>query len=219
MERLIVLDTETTGLDVDSGHKIIEIGCIEIIDRNITDNSFHKYINPQRLIDEKAYEVHGISNEDLKDKPIFDDIIDEFALYISDSPLIIHNAPFDLGFLKSEYIQSNHDDTSLDNSRVIIDTLKIARKASPGKRNTLDALCSRYSVDNTDRSLHGALLDAQLLAKVYLRMTQGQTLIKGLSEAHVDKNHVTNAITENRKAKIIYADTQEIDEHENYFKN
>ena len=219
MERLIVLDTETTGLDVDSGHKIIEIGCIEIIDRSITDNSFHKYINPQRLIDEKAYEVHGISNEDLKDKPIFNDIIDEFVLYIADSPLIIHNAPFDLGFLKSEYVQSNHDEASLENSREIIDTLKIARKASPGKRNTLDALCSRYSVDNTDRSLHGALLDAQLLANVYLRMTQGQTLIKGLSEAHVDKNHVTNAITENRKAKIIYADTQEIDEHENYFKN
>ena len=219
MQRLIVLDTETTGLDVDSGHKIIEIGCIEIIDRNITDNSFHKYINPQRLIDEKAYEVHGISNEDLKDKPIFDDIIDEFALYISDSPLIIHNAPFDLGFLKSEYVQSNHDEASLENSREIIDTLKIARKASPGKRNTLDALCSRYSVDNTDRSLHGALLDAQLLANVYLRMTQGQTLIKGLSEANVDKNHDTNAIIENRKAKIIYADTQEIEEHEKYFKN
>ena len=219
MERLIVLDTETTGLDVDSGHKIIEIGCIEIIDRNITDNSFHRYINPQRLIDEKAYEVHGISNEDLKDKPIFGDIIDEFALYISDSPLIIHNAPFDLGFLKSEYIQSNHDDVSLENSREIIDTLKIARKASPGKRNTLDALCSRYSVDNTDRSLHGALLDAQLLANVYLRMTQGQTLIKGLSETHVDKDHDTKAITENRKAKIIYADIKEIEEHENYFKS
>ena len=219
MERLIVLDTETTGLDVDSGHKIIEIGCIEIIDRNITDNSFHKYINPQRLVDEKAYEVHGISNEDLKDKPIFEDIIDEFVLYISDSPLIIHNAPFDLGFLKSEYIQSNHDDAFLENSREIIDTLKIARKASPGKRNTLDALCSRYSVDNTDRSLHGALLDAQLLANVYLRMTQGQTLIKGLSEAHVNKNHDRNTIIENRKAKIIYADTQEIEEHENYFKN
>jgi len=219
VERLIVLDTETTGLDVDSGHKIIEIGCIEIIDRNITDNSFHKYINPQRLVDEKAYEVHGISNEDLKDKPIFDDIIDEFALYISDSPLIIHNAPFDLGFLKSEYAQSNHDEASLENSREIIDTLKIARKASPGKRNTLDALCSRYSVDNTDRSLHGALLDAQLLANVYLRMTQGQTLIKGLSEANVDKNHDTNAIIENRKAKIIYADTQDIEEHEKYFKN
>ena len=141
MERLIVLDTETTGLDVDSGHKIIEIGCIEIIDRSITGNSFHKYLNPQRLIDEKAYEVHGISNEDLKDKPVFDDIVNEFMLYISDSPLIIHNAPFDLGFLKSEYIQSNQDHASLDSSREIIDTLKIARKSSPGKRNTLDALC------------------------------------------------------------------------------
>ena len=219
MERLIVLDTETTGLDVDSGHKIIEIGCIEIIDRNITDNSFHKYINPQRLIDEKAYEVHGISNEDLKDKPIFDDIIDEFALYISDSPLIIHNAPFDLGFLKSEYIQSNHDEASLENSREIIDTLKIARKASPGKRNTLDALCSRYSVDNTDRSLHGALLDAQLLANVYLRMTQGQTLIKGLTEIQIGKNCEDSALVKNRKAKIIYANTQEIEEHQNYFKS
>lgn len=219
MERLIVLDTETTGLDVDNGHKIIEIGCIEIIDRNITENSFHKYINPQRLIDEKAYEVHGISNEDLKDKPTFNDIIDEFILYISNSPLIIHNAPFDLGFLKSEYIQSNHDDASLENSREIIDTLKIARKASPGKRNTLDALCSRYSVDNTDRSLHGALLDAQLLANVYLRMTQGQTLIKGLTETQVDNNHDDNAIIKNRKAKIIHANTQEIEEHQSYFKS
>jgi DNA polymerase-3 subunit epsilon len=219
VERLIVLDTETTGLDVDSGHKIIEIGCIEIIDRNITQNSFHKYINPQRIIDEKAYEVHGISNKDLRDKPIFDDIVDEFMLYISDSPLIIHNAPFDLGFLKSEYTQSNQDHASLDGSREIIDTLKIARKSSPGKRNTLDALCSRYSVDNTDRSLHGALLDAKLLANVYLRMTQGQTLIKGLTEIPVDKNHEDKTLIENRKAKIIHASTQETEEHQNYFKS
>ena len=219
MERLIVLDTETTGLDVDNGHKIIEIGCIEIIDRNITENSFHKYINPQRLIDEKAYEVHGISNEDLRDEPIFDDIVDEFMLYISDSPLIIHNAPFDLGFLKSEYTQSNQDHASLDGSREIIDTLKIARKSSPGKRNTLDALCSRYSVDNTDRSLHGALLDAKLLANVYLRMTQGQTLIKGLTEIPVDKNHEDRTLIKNRKAKIIHASTQETEEHQNYFKS
>ena len=219
MERLIVLDTETTGLDVDNGHKIIEIGCIEIIDRNITQNSFHKYINPQRIIDEKAYEVHGISNKDLRDKPIFDDIVDEFMLYISDSPLIIHNAPFDLGFLKSEYTQSNQDHASLEGSREIIDTLKIARKSSPGKRNTLDALCSRYSVDNTDRSLHGALLDAKLLANVYLRMTQGQTLIKGLTEIPVDKNHEDRTLIENRKAKIIHASTQETEEHQNYFKS
>jgi DNA polymerase-3 subunit epsilon len=213
------LDTETTGLDVDNGHKIIEIGCIEIIDRNITQNSFHKYINPQRIIDEKAYEVHGISNKDLRDKPIFDDIVDEFMLYISDSPLIIHNAPFDLGFLKSEYTQSNQDHASLDGSREIIDTLKIARKSSPGKRNTLDALCSRYSVDNTDRSLHGALLDAKLLANVYLRMTQGQTLIKGLTEIPVDKNHEDRTLIKNRKAKIIHASTQETEEHQNYFKS
>ena len=219
MERLIVLDNETTGLDVDNGHKIIEIGCIEIIDRNITQNSFHKYINPQRIIDEKAYEVHGISNKDLRDKPIFDDIVDEFMLYISDSPLIIHNAPFDLGFLKSEYTQSNQDHASLDGSREIIDTLKIARKSSPGKRNTLDALCSRYSVDNTDRSLHGALLDAKLLTNVYLRMTQGQTLIKGLTEIPVDKNHEDKTLIENRKAKIIHASTQETEEHQNYFKS
>ena len=219
MERLIVLDTETTGLDVDNGHKIIEIGCIEIIDRNITQNSFHKYINPQILIDEKAYEVHGISNEDLRDEPIFDDIVDEFMLYISDSPLIINNAPFDLGFLKSEYTQSNQDHASLDGSREIIDTLKIARKSSPGKRNTLDALCSRYSVDNTDRSLHGALLDAKLLANVYLRMTQGQTLIKGLTEIPVDKNHEDRTLIKNRKAKIIHANTQETEEHHNYFKS
>jgi DNA polymerase-3 subunit epsilon len=219
VERLIVLDTETTGLDVDSGHKIIEIGCIEIIDRSITGNSFHKYINPQRLIDEKAYEVHGISNEDLKDKPVFDDIVNEFMLYISDSPLIIHNAPFDLGFLKSEYIQSNQDHTSLDGSREIIDTLRIARKSSPGKRNTLDALCSRYSVDNTDRSLHGALLDAQLLANVYLRMTQGQTLIEGLTESQVGKNRDDNTIIKNRKARIIHATSQENEEHQSYFKS
>ena len=219
MERLIVLDTETTGLDVDNGHKIIEIGCIEIIDRNITQNSFHKYINPQRIIDEKAYEVHGISNEDLRDEPIFDDIVDEFMLYISDSPLIIHNAPFYLGFLKSEYTQSNQDHASLDGSREIIDTLKIARKSSPGKRNTLDALCSRYSVDNTDRSLHGALLDAKLLANVYLRITQWQTLIKGLTEIPVDKNHEDRTLIKNRKAKIIHDNTQETEEHHNYFKS
>ena len=163
MERLIVLDTETTGLDVDDGHKIIEIGCIEIIDRNITENSFHYYINPERLVDEKAYEIHGISNKFLKDKPKFIDVIEKFIEYISDSALVIHNAPFDLGFLKSEYIRSGYQQEVLYRDREIIDTLKIARQKSPGKRNTLDALCSRYSVDNTDRSLHGALLDLSLI--------------------------------------------------------
>ena len=218
MERLIVLDTETTGLDVDDGHKIIEIGCIEIIDRNITENSFHYYLNPERLVDEKAYEIHGISNDFLKDKPKFIDIIEKFIEYISDSGLVIHNAPFDLGFLKSEYIRSGYQQEVLYRDREIIDTLKIARQKSPGKRNTLDALCSRYSVDNTDRSLHGALLDAKLLASVYLRMTQGQTLIKGLSEVTVNTSQKNSDVIKNRKPKIIYANNYEVDEHRNYFK-
>ena len=218
MERLIVLDTETTGLDVEAGHRIIEIGCVEIIDRNITSNSFHQYINPQRLIDEKAYEVHGISNEFLKDKPKFSDIIHLFMDYISDSPLIIHNAAFDLGFLKAEYYLFNDKESDLDEHRDIIDTLKIARSKSPGKRNTLDALCTRYSVDNTDRSLHGALLDAKLLANVYLRMTQGQTLIEGLSDLSAKNDEISIETIHNRKPKIIYADENEIDEHDNYFR-
>ena len=218
MERLIVLDTETTGLDVDDGHKIIEIGCIEIIDRNITSNSFHHYINPKRLVDEKAYEVHGISNDDLDDKPVFSEIINKFIEYISDSPLIIHNAPFDIGFLKSEYIYSGYDYNNLNGSREVIDTLKIARKKSPGKRNTLDALCSRYSVDNTDRSLHGALLDAQLLAHVYLRMTQGQTLIQGLSTVNLVGKHQNLESIKNRTPKVILANNDEIEKHQNYFK-
>ena len=219
MERLIVLDTETTGLDVEDGHRIIEIGCVEIIDRNITSNSFHQYINPQRLVDEKAYEVHGISNEFLKDKPKFSDIIDNFIDYISESPLIIHNAAFDLGFLKAEYILSNHKYSDIDKQREVIDTLKIARSKSPGKRNTLDALCSRYSVDNTDRSLHGALLDAKLLANVYLRMTQGQTLIEGLSDINnrIDENNIEDI--KNRKPKIIYASDNDVEKHDSYFKN
>ena len=218
MDRLIVLDTETTGLDVEDGHRIIEIGCIEIIDRNITSNSFHQYINPERLIDEKAFEVHGISNDFLKDKPRFQDIINNFVDYLSDSPLIIHNAAFDLGFLKSEYNISSLNPKELDEGRKIIDTLKMARQKSPGKRNTLDALCLRYSVDNTDRSLHGALLDAQLLANVYLRMTQGQTLIEGLAEIASVKGEKDMEIIYNRKPKVIYATDEELAEHNTYFK-
>ena len=218
MERLIVLDTETTGLDVDDGHKVIEIGCVEIIDRNITSNVFHEYINPKRLIDEKAFEVHGISNESLEGKPIFSEIINKFMDYVSDSALIIHNAPFDLGFLRSEFNFSGEDPDNISIKREILDTLKMARKAFPGKRNSLDALCSRYSVDNTDRNLHGALLDARLLANVYLRMTQGQTNIEGLSQSvnKSDQDIIDNV--QSRTPKVIRATNEEIDEHLNYFK-
>jgi DNA polymerase-3 subunit epsilon len=165
--RYIVLDTETTGLDPDDGHKIIEIGCIEIINRKVTDNTFHKYINPLREIDIEASKVHGLTASNLSDKPLFNDIYDEFVSYISDSPLIIHNAPFDMGFLKKEFSYLERINSFINNE--IIDSLKLARKISPGKKNTLDALCDRYSVDNSDRNFHGALLDARLLAHVYLK--------------------------------------------------
>ena len=218
MERLIVLDTETTGLDVDDGHKIIEIGCVEIIDRNITANFFHEYVNPRRPIEEKAFEVHGISNESLEGKPVFSEIIKKFMDYISNSTLVIHNAPFDIGFLRAEISFSGENPDSISVGRNVLDTLKIARKSFPGKRNSLDALCSRYSVDNTDRNLHGALLDAKLLANVYLRMTQGQTNIEGLSQSvnKFDQDIIDNV--QSRTERVVYATSEEIDSHLNYFK-
>ena len=193
--RYIVLDTETTGLDPDDGHKIIEIGCIEILNRNITNNTFHKYINPNREIDIEASKIHGLTNNFLRDKPLFEEVYSEFREYISDSPLIIHNAPFDIGFLKKEHSVVSISDTFMNNE--IIDSLKLARKISPGKKNTLDALCERYSVDNSDRTLHGALLDAKLLAFVYLKMTIGQNHFSDLTS---EKN------LNNSTKKVIYDD-------------
>ena len=218
MERLVVLDTETTGLDVDDGHKIIEIGCVEILGRTITSNFYHQYINPKRQIDEKAFEVHGISNEQLRNEPSFDEIIENFIEYISNSTLIIHNAPFDIAFLKAEYESAHHDQGELVNNRKVIDTLKLARKNSPGKRNTLDALCSRFFVDNTERNLHGALMDAELLAQVYLKMTQGQTDIAGLNEAEKKPNPESMNILSNRTQRIIEASEEDMHKHTNYFK-
>ena len=218
MERLVVLDTETTGLDVDDGHKIIEIGCVEILGRTITSNFYHQYINPKRQIDEKAFEVHGISNEQLRNEPSFDEIIENFIEYISNSTLIIHNAPFDMAFLKAEYESAHHNQDELVNNRKVIDTLKLARKNSPGKRNTLDALCSRFFVDNTERNLHGALMDAELLAQVYLKMTQGQTDIAGLNEAEKKPNPESMNILSNRTQRIIEASEEDMHKHTNYFK-
>jgi len=218
IERLIVLDTETTGLDAENGHKIIEIGCVEIINRNITSNIFHEYINPMRKIDERAIEVHGITNDKLKDKPIFADISMKFIKYLSNSPLVIHNAVFDLGFLKLEFEASNNNPSILEQDRIILDTLKIARAKFPSKRNSLDALCSRYEVDNTDRSYHGALLDAKLLANVYLKMTRGQTKIEGLSERSVETNNENIINIEKRKKIVIHANKEETELHDNYFK-
>ena len=211
--RYIVLDTETTGLDPDDGHKIIEIGCIEILNRNITNNTFHKYINPNREIDVEASKIHGLTNSFLKDKPEFEDIYLELRAYISNSPIIIHNAPFDIGFLKKEHSATSVIDDFLDNE--IIDSLKLARKISPGKKNTLDALCERYSVDNSDRTLHGALLDAKLLAYVYLKMTIGQNHFSELTSEH-NVNKYTKTVIED-DFKIIKPSDEDKKLHLNYF--
>ncbi len=212
--RYIVLDTETTGLDPDDGHKIIEIGCVEILNRKVTENTFHKYINPEREIDLEASKIHGLTFSNLKDKPIFKDIFNDFLDYIADSPLIIHNAPFDIGFLKKEYNLFQNRNNFINNE--IIDSLKLARKISPGKRNTLDALCDRYSIDNSDRTLHGALLDAKLLAFVYLKMTIGQNKFDNLTtETTMPSISHDNTLKEFR---IIKASEEELKLHDSYFK-
>ena len=175
--RQVVLDTETTGLDWKQGHRIIEIGCVELLNRRKTQVSYHQYINPQRGIDEAAQEVHGLSNEDLAGKPLFADIAAEFLEFIGDAELIIHNAEFDIGFLDNELRTAELADLQLAENNAVLDTLILARQIHPGQRNNLDALCKRYAVDNSRRDLHGALLDARLLADVYLAMTGGQVTL------------------------------------------
>ena len=173
MSRQIILDTETTGLDPAQGHRVIEIGGIEIVDRRQTGNHFHRYINPERDIDEGALQVHGITREFLEDKPKFADIARAFLDYVSGAQLVIHNAPFDVAFLNAE-LRLLKMKPITTHCPSVLDTLKQARELHPGKRNSLDALCERYQIDNAGRTLHGALLDAQLLAEVYLAMTRGQ---------------------------------------------
>lgn len=175
--RQIVLDTETTGLEPRLGHRIIEIGCVEVIDRRVTGNRYHQYINPEREIDEGAQEVHGISTAFLSDKPLFKDIVDDFLNFIRGAELVIHNAPFDVGFIDHELNQLNQQNNHMDNICTVLDTLVLARKMHPGQKNNLDALCKRYDIDNSQRDLHGALLDAEILAETYLAMTGGQTML------------------------------------------
>ena len=175
--RQVVLDTETTGLDWQHGHRVIEIGCVELVNRRKTSQTFHQYINPQRSIDEAAQEVHGLSNEDLAGKPLFADIATEFLEFVGDAELIIHNAEFDIGFLDNELRTAGLKREQLRKRNTILDTLILARQIHPGQRNNLDALCRRYQIDNSRRDLHGALLDARLLADVYLAMTGGQAAL------------------------------------------
>lgn len=172
--RQIVLDTETTGIDVAQGNRIIEIGCVELVDRRLTGRHYHQYINPERDSEEGALAVHGITSEFLADKPVFARIADDFLAFVGDAELIIHNAAFDLGFLDSELSRVFGAGFSLAERCRVVDTLLMARERHPGQRNNLDALCKRYDVDNSHRELHGALLDAEILADVYLAMTGGQ---------------------------------------------
>ncbi|HXH04115.1 MAG TPA: DNA polymerase III subunit epsilon, partial [Candidatus Competibacteraceae bacterium] len=180
--RQVVLDTETTGLDPAQGHRVIEIGCVELVNRRHSGRHFHHYLQPDREIDAEAIQVHGISNEFLADKPRFADIAAEFLAFVDGAELVIHNAAFDVGFLNHELRLYDPAHPGLENLCRVLDTLVLARQLHPGQRNTLDALCKRYGVDNSQRTLHGALLDAEILADVYLAMTGGQVAL-GLEEA------------------------------------
>lgn len=218
--RQIVLDTETTGLRVEDNHRIIEIGCVELIDRKLTGNHLQFYINPEREIEEGAIAVHGISNEFLKNKPIFVSIVNEFMAFIEGAELIIHNATFDVAFLNYELrLLRSHWKTITDYCKVT-DTLPLARQLHVGQRNSLDALCKRYGVDNSKRDLHGALLDAHLLAHVYLAMTGGQgsffdTLHSAAHAIKATENAAIN-LMEKYVLPVIKASADELAEHKKY---
>lgn len=215
MSRQIVLDTETTGLEPQQGHRIIEIGCIELIDRRHTGNTYHQYINPERAIEEGAVEVHGISDEFLADKPVYRDIAQDFLEFIRGAELIIHNAPFDVAFLDAEFALLGPDWGSVDDHCTVRDSLTMARELHPGQRNSLDALCKRYTIDNSGRDLHGALLDAELLADVYLAMTGGQTALS-LDSAAPKAGAVTAGTGGGRRGiiPVVRADEAETAAHE-----
>ncbi len=209
MSRLIVLDTETTGIDPKQGHKMIEIGCVELIDRQLTGNHYHQYLNPDREIDQGAIDVHGIKNEFLVDKPRFADVVIDFIDYIKGAELIIHNAPFDVGFINNELQQIGHDITDIADICTITDSLKLARDMYPGQRNSLDALCKRLGVNNSHRELHGALLDSEILADVYLYMTGGQvTLDFSVTETQGKLNATGEMIKKDRTNLVVLKATE-----------
>ncbi len=214
--RQIILDTETTGLEPAEGHRVIEIGCVELVDRRLSGQHFHQYLNPERDIEDGALEVHGISREFLLDKPVFADVVGEFLEFIEGAELIIHNAPFDIGFLDSELATLGRPDRMGDHVRVL-DTLELARDLHPGQRNSLDALCRRYGVDNSGRDLHGALLDAKILSEVYLAMTGGQAALSletTLTHGHAADVQVSRAERGSLKIPVVRASETELAAHE-----
>ena len=218
--RQIVLDTETTGIDPKQGHRIIEIGCVELINRKLTGNHFHVYLNPQRDIEQEAINVHGITNEFLSDKPLFEEVANDFITFIKGAQLVIHNAPFDVGFMDFEFAMTpSVTDTRTADICEVLDTLVLARKMHPGQKNNLDALCKRYGIDNGHRSLHGALLDSEILADVYLIMTGGQKAFnlagKGSVEGigvNADERRLVSR--DGINLKVIHATADELATHE-----
>jgi DNA polymerase III subunit epsilon len=214
--RQIVLDTETTGLDPTDGHRIIEIGCVEMVDRRCTGKVLHRYINPEREIDDGAAEVHGITTEQLADKPLFAAIAAEFVDFVRGAELVIHNAPFDVGFINAELRRLSPSLGLVEDHCSVLDTLVMARQKHPGQRVSLDALCKRYGVDNSGRELHGALLDARLLAEMYLLMTGGQVglSLDGESSAEGAVVETIRRLDSQRTAlKVTRATAEEIETH------
>ena len=220
MERLIVLDTETTGIRTEEGHRIIEVGAVQILNREITDTEFHKYVQPNKPVGDSV-NIHGITDKFLINKPQFNQISSELLSFIEGTTLVIHNAPFDLGFLNNE-LQINGINKKIEDRCQIIDTLQLSKEQRPGTMHNLDALCRRFGVDTSARTRHGALLDAQILAQVYLAMTGGQSILfqessdidSQLSDPEIIKNNIANK----DNIKIIYANKKETDLHINYFK-
>lgn len=213
--RQIFLDTETTGLYPDQGHRIIEIAAVEIFNRRPTQRHFHIYINPEREIDPGAQEVHGISLEFLQDKPLFAQIAEEFIEFVRGAELIIHNAPFDIGFLNMELAKLNQDKLETHVSG-IIDTLKMAKEMRPGQRNNLDALCRHFGIDNSQRTLHGALLDAELLAEVYIAMTRGQESLLMELSSPVEQVTQASVAVDLSILKLVTANEEELISHQQY---
>ncbi len=214
--RQVVLDTETTGLDISQGHRIIEIGCVELMHRRVTGRTFHHFLNPERDIDEGALEVHGITRNSLEDQPRFTDIVTGLIQFIEGVELIIHNADFDVGFINAELSLAGHDVIDIRDCCTVIDSLTLARKTHPGRKNSLDALCERYEIDASKRELHGALLDARLLAEVYLAMTGGQTALNLASDygkQTPQARPLGQDSTPRPALKIIYANAEERREH------
>jgi DNA polymerase-3 subunit epsilon len=216
--RQIFLDTETTGLYPDQGHRVIEIAAVEMINRRPTNNQFHVYLNPEREIDAAAQEVHGITLEFLQDKPSFASVAGDLIDFIKDAELIIHNAPFDVGFLNAELGRIGLQSVTTFCDK-ITDTLKMAKDSRPGQRNNLDALCRHFGIDNSKRTLHGALLDAELLAEVYMAMTRGQdSLLMDLQQTN-ENTHVNLSVSQHFAVKVLSANTDELSAHEGYIQD